>query len=57
MTPFSRFLFETLSRIGISMFSGTLVSCFILHTVELLHFVLLGSGMLLMGLGYLVQEE
>lgn len=57
MSPQTAFLLETASRIGISIFAGTMVSCLILHTVELLHFELMGSGLVLMGLGYPLHRD
>jgi hypothetical protein len=52
MSRLTYFFLETLGRIGSSIFAGTLVSCLILDRMEWLHFILMGSGLLLMGCGF-----
>lgn len=52
MKPPLAFLLETVSRIGISLFSGTVVSCLILNRLEWFHIGLMGIGLLLMTAGY-----
>lgn len=57
MTPTKVFVLDALSRIGTSVFSGTLVSCLMLHRIELLHFQLMGVGILMMLAGYPVSKS
>lgn len=52
MATFIRFLAEMLSRIGASIFAGSLVSCLILGHADVLHIGLMIAGITLTGLGY-----
>lgn len=52
MATLLRFLADTLSRIGASIFAGSLVSCLVLGQVETLHISLMLIGITLAGLGY-----
>jgi ABC-type transporter Mla maintaining outer membrane lipid asymmetry permease subunit MlaE len=47
-----RFFLDTLSRIGSSIFAGSLVSCLIVGRIEPLHIGLMLAGIVLTGLGY-----
>lgn len=57
MPKVAYFSLENLARVGSSVFSGTLVSCLILDRVEWLHIVLMSTGLLLMGYGYLIAPS
>ena len=52
MSNVRRFMLETLSRVGTSVFAGVTVSCLLLGRVELLHFVLFSVGVVLMSCGW-----
>lgn len=57
MATHKEFLLDALSRIGTSVFSGTLVSCLLLHRIEQLHWELMGVGIVMMLAGYPVYRR
>ncbi len=52
MTMQTRFLLDTASRIGSSIFAGSLVSCLVEQRIEILHIALMILGVILTALAY-----
>ena len=52
MHPFTHFLLDALSRLGVSIVAGTLVSCLVMDDLATLHLVLFAIGLLMTAAGY-----